>query len=302
MRRSILLLPVLTAALALSACASDDSGGGSTSSAVTATGSFGDKPDLTIPKADPPAKLSTKVLSEGDGSVVKKGDLLVADYLGQTWAEKDGKENVFDNSYDRKQPAPFRVGVGKVVKGWDQGLVGQKVGSRVLLTIPPADGYGDQAKDAIPAKSTLVFVVDLVDAIDVTKGPSGTPVTDLPAGLAKVTGGGDGKPPTVTIPKGVPAPTKATSAVLVRGDGKPISTKGTVVVQAVQVAWKTGKVVGSSWGQDPLPLTEQQLKTVPGLLQALDGAKVGTRIESTLPSKLANGPAGVLVLDVQGSY
>ena len=91
----------------------------------TASGSFGDKPTLTFPaKTGPPAKTTTKILTQGTGKVVAKNDLLVADYLGQVWGGK-----VFDNSYDRKAPTGFTIGAGKVIPGWDSTLVGVKAGS-----------------------------------------------------------------------------------------------------------------------------------------------------------------------------
>ena len=76
------------------------------------------------------------------------------------WA--DG--TVFDSSWTRKSPATFAIGTGNVIPGWDKGLVGKKVGSRVLLLVPPADGYADKAQGKIPANAALVFVVDILDA------------------------------------------------------------------------------------------------------------------------------------------
>ena len=71
---------------------------------------------------------------------------------------------MFDSSWTRKSPATFAIGTGNVIPGWDKGLVGKKVGSRVLLVVPPADGYGAQGQGQIPANATLVFVVDILDA------------------------------------------------------------------------------------------------------------------------------------------
>ncbi len=100
------------------------------------------------------------MLSEGDGPKVKKGDLLVADYLGEIY--KSGK--VFDNSYDRKQPAAFPIGAGGVIGGWDESLVGVNAGSRVLMVVPPKDGYGKKGNPDAGIKGTdsLVFVVDVI--------------------------------------------------------------------------------------------------------------------------------------------
>ena len=101
------------------------------------TSDFGQKPTVTHREGDPDKTLVTEVLKEGDGPEVKKGELLTANYLGQIW--RDGK--VFDNSYDRGAPSSFPIGVGGVISGWDEGLVGKKIGSRVMLSIPSDKGY-----------------------------------------------------------------------------------------------------------------------------------------------------------------
>ena len=124
-----------------------------------ATGSFGEKPTLSFPQTPAPAELEVVVLSRGDGALVEAGDDLEVHYLGQTWGG-----NVFDNSYDRGSSISFPIGVGAVIGGWDEGLVGQQVGSRVLLSIPSRLGYGDRGvpQAGIRGGDTLVFVVDIV--------------------------------------------------------------------------------------------------------------------------------------------
>jgi peptidylprolyl isomerase len=84
-------------------------------------------------------------------------------YTGVIWRTK----KVFDSSWTRKQPYTTPIGVGQVIKGWDTGLVGQTVGSRVLLVVPPADGYGSAGSSAagIKGTDTLVFVVDIIAAV-----------------------------------------------------------------------------------------------------------------------------------------
>lgn len=103
------------------------------------------------------AKTRKAVVKLGEGDRVQKGDLLVVNYLGQVY---DG-EKPFDESFT-KEPFPTPIGLGAVVTGWDEGLVGIRTGSRVILEIPPADGYGDQEQQNIPAGSTLYFVVDIL--------------------------------------------------------------------------------------------------------------------------------------------
>ncbi|MEO3754626.1 FKBP-type peptidyl-prolyl cis-trans isomerase [Streptomyces sp. B6B3] len=116
---------------------------------------------ITIPEGqDPPEELRDQVLIEGDGAEVEAGQALAVQYTGVTWA--DGEK--FDSSWDRESASAFQIGTGQVVPGWDEGLVGKHVGDRVLLVLPPDMGYGEEEQEAIPAGSTLVFVVDIVGA------------------------------------------------------------------------------------------------------------------------------------------
>ncbi len=125
---------------------------------VVVTGGYGEKPTLEFSGAASP-DLQVEVLVEGDGPIVEVGQTIMCDYLGQVW---DG--NVFDNSYDRGAPLEFQLGVGMVIAGWDTGLVGQRVGSRVLLSIPADLGYGSRGvpQAGIAGGDTLVFVTDIV--------------------------------------------------------------------------------------------------------------------------------------------
>ena len=93
---------------------------------------------------------------------MKRGQDLAVQYTGVIW--RTGK--VFDSSWSRSQPFATVIGEGQVIKGWDTGLVGQTVGSRVLLVIPPADGYGTAGTSTagIKGTDTLVFVVDILAA------------------------------------------------------------------------------------------------------------------------------------------
>lgn len=130
---------------------------------VTAPAKPGTAPKFTIPKNDPPKELVTKVLIQGTGPVVAKGDSLVTNYAGVIW--KTGK--TFDSSWEKGQPVSFPIGTGGVVPGWDKGLVGQKVGSRVLLVLPPKEGYGKtgQPQAGIKGTDTLVFEVDILGTL-----------------------------------------------------------------------------------------------------------------------------------------
>jgi peptidylprolyl isomerase len=118
------------------------------------------KPEIDFPGDVAPADLVIEDLVLGDGPEAKAGDSISAHYVGVSHAT--GEE--FDASWNRGSPLEFRLGVGQVIKGWDLGIVGMKVGGRRKLTIPPDLAYGDRgAGGAIKPGETLIFVVDLVD-------------------------------------------------------------------------------------------------------------------------------------------
>ncbi len=119
-----------------------------------------DKPEIDFPDSPPPSELEVTDVSEGDGAEATAGATVVTHYVGV--AHSSGEE--FDASYNRGEPLAFRLGVGQVIAGWDQGIQGMKVGGRRKLVIPPHLGYGDRgAGAAIAPGETLIFVVDLVD-------------------------------------------------------------------------------------------------------------------------------------------
>ena len=106
--------------------------------------------------------LGVYTIIEGRGAKVESGQSITVEYVGQLYP--DGK--VFDASWSRDDLVSFPIGTGGVIAGWDQGLVGQRVGSRVILTIPSKLGYGaeGQPSGAIPADADLIFAIDILDA------------------------------------------------------------------------------------------------------------------------------------------
>jgi peptidylprolyl isomerase len=118
-----------------------------------------DKPEIDFPDGPPPTDLEITDLAEGEGAEATAGSTVSVHYVGV--AHSTGEQ--FDASYDRGSPLDFRLGVGQVISGWDQGVEGMKVGGRRKLVIPPHLGYGDRgAGGVIKPGETLIFVVDLL--------------------------------------------------------------------------------------------------------------------------------------------
>jgi peptidylprolyl isomerase len=118
-----------------------------------------EKPSVTIPEGEPPESLVTEDISVGDGPEAERGKNVMVHYVGVAWS--NGKQ--FDASWDRNESFDFRLGAGQVIRGWDDGVAGMKVGGRRRLTIPPDLGYGSRgAGGVIKGGETLVFVVDLL--------------------------------------------------------------------------------------------------------------------------------------------
>jgi peptidylprolyl isomerase len=106
----------------------------------------------------PPTNLVKVDVIRGTGAEAKQGSTVEVNYVGGLW--KTGKE--FDASWRRKEPFKFTIGGGEVIKGWEEAVVGMKVGGRRLIVIPPALGYGAKSTSSIPANSTLTFIIDLL--------------------------------------------------------------------------------------------------------------------------------------------
>ena len=118
-----------------------------------------EKPDVDFPGGEPPAELVITDVVVGDGDEATTGKTAVVHYVGVAYST--GEE--FDASYNRGDTLDFPLGAGRVIAGWDQGVVGMKVGGRRQLVIPPHLAYGDRgAGGAIAPGETLIFVVDLV--------------------------------------------------------------------------------------------------------------------------------------------
>ena len=131
-----------------------------------------------------PTALKTIDRKVGDGALAESGVPINVHYTGYLWSATapDNKGAKFDSSIDRKVPFGFILGAGRVIKGWDEGVVGMKVGGQRTLIIPPDKGYGERgAGGSIPPNATLLFDVELVSVVGKTVNASGEPSPYVPA-------------------------------------------------------------------------------------------------------------------------
>jgi peptidylprolyl isomerase len=149
-RSALLVTLVAVLALAPAACGKDKKSGGE---------KFGTKPTVTVPSGDPPTVLTKKDLIVGNGAEAATGKKVTVQYVGVHFTTK----KQFDASWDSGRAFPFTLGAGDVIKGWDEGVPGMKVGGRRQLVIPADLAYGANGyAPVIGPNETLVFVVDLV--------------------------------------------------------------------------------------------------------------------------------------------
>ena len=158
MTRATLALALI---LGLTACSSqaEPTIGSSPATATvlpSVSGALTQAPIISKPTGVPPTSLEIKDVAIGNGTAVLSTSTVTVQYVGLSWSNGQ----TFDSSWQRGQPATF--GLGQVIAGWQQGLLGMKVGGRRLIVIPPALGYGASGAGSIKPNETLVFVVDLL--------------------------------------------------------------------------------------------------------------------------------------------
>ncbi|HEY5834766.1 FKBP-type peptidyl-prolyl cis-trans isomerase [Streptomyces sp.] len=292
MRRRSVLLAVPALMLTAAGCGSDAKSSDSASSpspagsvpAITAGSAFNQKPTVAKGTGTPSTSLAVKTVIKGDGPKIAAGDYVQVNYLGQVW----DTAKVFDTSFGRG-PYTNVIGRGKVIPGWDQGIVGQTVGSRVELAIPPALGYGSSGNSnaGIKGTDTIVFVVDVLARFNGRSSADGKPVPQTDASLPTVGTNTDGKAPAITVPQGK-APTELVAEYVLEGDGAEVKASDTLLLQYKGVLWNGGKEFDSTYSRSELaafPLAQ----LIKGWQQGLAGKKVGSRVMLVTPPDLAYG-------------
>ena len=264
--------------------------------AVTVAGT--DKaPTLTIKTTPLAVKETTaKVVTAGKGAKLSKADSVKFNYVIVNG--KDGKQ--FESSFG-KPSADWDLSQTQQMAGLGKGLIGQQVGSRVLLALPPADAFGPEGNPhaGFGPTDTIVFLVDVISATTPLKSATGEPVTP-PAGLPTVKVDAKGVP-VVTVPKTPPSP-KLVAQVLIKGKG-PVVKKGQNLIAAYTgLVYGTGKVFDSSYTTGSLlkrPVGAGQL--VPGFDKGIVGQTVGSRVLVVLPPAEGYGKAGNPEAGIKGT-
>jgi peptidylprolyl isomerase len=265
---------------------------------ITVSGAFGAKPTITIPGIEPPAGLQAHQLISGHGTLVAKGDLVVADFTTYSW---NGKAHKKISQLSTGQPEPLPV--GSTLPGLDKSLAGSRAGSRLLITIPPKDGYGSKGNSqlGVSGKDTLVVVVDELGAYRKTAGANGTPEVVNGTGLPTVGTSSAGTAPPVHIPQTGPPATLQTQT-LVEGTG-PVVKKGKLLIAQYEgVIWRTGKIFDSTWkhGQ-PAGFQIGTGHVIKGWDNGLVGKRIGSQVLLVVPPADGYGTQGSAQVGIQGT-
>lgn len=304
---------VLAGALVLSGCGEETASTGSPAlNAVQVQGT--DPKKAPTVKVQSPLKVTrteSKVLTEGEGAAVAADDLVSIQAV--ILNGRDGK--VLDSTWEN-QAVSIDLGAANLFASLKNQLPGKKIGSRVLITSTPKDAFGDQGNEQLGVQKddAVVFVIDLVSAtkvLDEAEGTAVAPKKDLPAVTMN-----EGKPATITPPKGVKAPTKTLVQPLVEGKGAAVKEGQTVRVAYTGALYRNGEVFDSSANRPEQPWFEFPLgqgQVIKGWDNGLKGQKVGSRVLLVIPPADGYGAAGsgdkikgddtlVFVVDVLAAY
>jgi len=249
---------------------------------------------LDFDGATEPDELQVAVIEEGDGPLVTREDHVFVNYAGMVW----GSDETFDSSYERGEMASFPL--GSVVQGWRDGLQGQKVGSRVIVSVPSELGYGPMGGNetaGIGPDDTIVFVVDILQSVspDATGDPNASEVT--PADELPVTiDGALGEVPSIAVKDGIDEPEDISSVVVAKSDGDPVGGPGTIVY--IQYA-------AATWDNEQAESTADyggvQDRTIGdgAVFDELQGVPVGSRVLILVPGSETE-PALAALVDIVG--
>ena len=287
-----------SASASSSSSASTAANSSTASTSVTATGTFGKAPTVTIPDATASSSIYTKTVIQGTGAKLTTSQSLLGDFVMYDWSGKTHK--LIGSTYSEGTPTLF---TGTLLPGLATALEGQKVGSRVLAVIPPKDAFGAAGNSSIGvgANDTVVFVIDMLKSFNNTAGVSGTQTSDGGGALPTVTAGAAGKGPTITIPN-TAAPKTLQVKTLIKGTGAVVKKGQYIVVQYTGVNWRTKKVFDSSWSRsEPFATAIGEGQVIKGWDDGLVGQTVGSRVLLVIPPADGYGSAGSSSAGIKGT-
>ncbi|MDP4977635.1 MAG: FKBP-type peptidyl-prolyl cis-trans isomerase [Ilumatobacteraceae bacterium] len=269
--RAIVAL-ILSSTLLIAACGGDDSTSttdapsSTEASAISDPADLIDEPTVSLP-SEIPTELVITDITEGEGEAAIEGSTVYVYYVGVL--SENGKR--FDGNFG-SDPYAVTLGVGAVIDGWDQGLIGIKAGGRRQLDIPADLAYGSAGSgDAIPPDSAISFVVDVVAIVP--------PIDPADA-------------PEITI-EGAENVEVLVSEDLVDGKGDEAKAGSNVLVHIIAFNGATGEELASTWGDpSPVALLLAEGGSLPGLVEGIPGMKVGGRRQLTIPFADAFGAEG----------
>jgi FKBP-type peptidyl-prolyl cis-trans isomerase len=265
---------------------------------VTVAGAFGATPVVKIPKLDADNKLMVKTVIQGTGATVTKSDAMAANFVLYLW---DGTSNSLKFSSFTSNPTVIG---GTLLPGLETALIGQKVGSRILAVIPPADGYGTAGDSQLGVKgtTTLVFVIDVLKSYPATASASGATESNGGGSLPTVTAK-PGSEPAVTVPSSSP-PSALVIKTLIKGSGPKLVKGEFVVAKYTAYIWRTKKTFSDTWSQGtPYGFVFQSSSQplITGWNVGLAGQNVGSRVMLVIPPKDGYGSSGQSQAGITGT-
>jgi peptidylprolyl isomerase len=275
------LATVAATSLVLAGCGGSDSGGNGLDDVKVSSAK---SPKVTVKKGFKVTKTTSKVLKEGGGEKVAAGDSVKISLAGVNGTT--GKQ--FDSTYATGKPVTVSLGQS-MLGGFNKGLVGQKVGSRVLVAIPPKDGFGTSGQPSynIKKNDTMVFLFDIV-----AKVPTEVTGTSkkLPADLPQLKLDADKHPVGFTKTKTMDKKkTKESASVVIQGKGAPVKSGQALTVQYVGQVYPTGTVFDESWSKQPASFQIGGEGLIKCWNDLLIGQKIGSRVVLVCPADKAYG-------------
>jgi peptidylprolyl isomerase len=277
--RRILLAAVATTSLVLAGCGGGDSSGASLDDVKVSSAK---SPKVTVDKGFKVTKTDTRILKKGGGDKVAAGDSIKISLAGVNGTT--GKQ--FDSTYASGKPVTLTLAEG-MLPGFTKGLVGQKIGTRVLVAIPPKDGFGDQGQSAYNIKKddTMVFLFDLVAKIP-------TEVTGtskkLPKDLPQLKLDADKHPAGFATTKSMDKKkSKESVHVVIQGKGDAVKSGQALTVQYVGQVYPTGAVFDESWSKQPASFQIGGEGLIKCWNDTLIGQKIGSRVVVVCPADKA---------------